>query len=451
MSCTYLVMCSISLFLVPTIEATERASALSAAAASSHSGDGDGAALPPSVTAEWSAQTQAAVHQLQHPNRDMPVPLHPRASWTAEGDQSEANFGYSVGTTGDVNGDGYDDVIVGAYRYANGEASEGAAFVYEGSAAGLSTMPEWMAEGDQLQAWFGRSVGTAGDFNGDSYDDVIVGAYFYANDQDDEGRAFVYYGSAPGLSAAPDWTAESDQPGAGFGTSVGSAGDVNGDGYDDVIIGADDYGNDQAREGRAFVYHGSASGLSAMPDWTAESDQYEADFGYSVGTAGDVNGDGYDDVVIGAMSYDNNGQGLDGGRAFVYHGSVSGLAATPAWTAEGDQDYAHFGYSVGAAGDVNGDGYADVVVGSSEYDNGEADEGRTFVYYGSASGLSATPDRTAESDQPGAEFGISVGTAGDVNGDGYDDVIVGADDYDHGQTDEGGVVVFHGRPMRKPR
>jgi hypothetical protein len=253
-------------------------------------------------------------------------------------------------------------------------------------------------------------VATAGDVNGDGYSDVIVGAYWYDNGQTDEGRAFVYYGSASGLSDAPDWTAESDQASAYFGRSVGTAGDVNGDGYSDVIVGAFTYDNAQANEGRAFLYNGSAAGLSRTPDWTAEPDQASAHFAISVETAGDVNGDGYADAIAGAYVYDN-GQTSEG-RAFLYNGSADGPSRTPDWTAEGDRAGAWFGNSVGTAGDVNGDGYADAIVGAPEYENG----GRAFVYHGSATGLSATHDWTSASDQAAARFGVSVGTAGDVNG-----------------------------------
>ena len=368
--------------------------------------------------------------------------LSATSDWTAESDQADAFFGYSVGTAGDVNGDGYSDVIVGAWRYDNGETDEGRAFAYHGSAAGLGATAAWTAESDQAGAVFGYSVGTAGDVNGDSYSDVIVGAYAYDNGESDEGRAFVYQGSATGLSTTTAWTAESNQAGANFGRSVGTAGDVNGNGYSDVIVGAIGYDNGESDEGRAFVYHGSASGLSTTTAWTAESDQADALFGWSVGTAGDVNGDGYSDVIVGANSY-NNGE-TNEGRAFVYHGSASGLSTTTAWTAEGDQADAHFGFSLGTAGDVNGDGYSDVIVAAYLYDNGETDEGRAFVYHGSATGLSATANWTAESDQAGADFGRSAGTAGDVNGDSYSDVIVGAWKYDNGESDEGRVFVYLG-------
>jgi hypothetical protein len=164
--------------------------------------------------------------------------------------------------------------------------------------------------------------------------------------------------------------------------------------------------------------------LASTPNWMVDGDQAAALLGYSVGTAGDVNGDGYADAIVGAPDYDN-GQ-TDEGRAYVFHGSASGLSLTASWTAESDQASASFGYSVGTAGDVNGDGYADAIVGASWADNGQANEGRAYVYHGSAVGLLAAPSWKAEGNQPDALFGTSVGTAGDVNGDGYADAIVGA-------------------------
>ena len=371
-----------------------------------------------------------------------PSGLSPTPAWTAEGDQANADFGMSVGTAGDVNGDGYADVIVGADLYDNGQTDEGRAYVYLGSSSGLSPASSWTAEGDQANADFGVSVGTAGDVNGDGYSDVIVGAYAYDNIQMDGGRAYVYLGGPGGVSPTAAWTAESDQAYAHFGNAVGTAGDVNGDGFADVIVGANALDNEQTDEGGTFVYLGSASGLSIAAAWTAEGDQAAANFGVSAGTAGDVNGDGYSDVIVGANTYDN---GLtDQGRAYVFLGSSLGLSPAPAWTAECDQASAYFGSSVGTAGDVNGDGYADIIVSAHYYDNGQTNEGRTFAYLGSASGLYPTPAWMAEGDQPSARFGRCAATAGDVNGDGYADVIVGADYYDNDQVDEGRAFVYLG-------
>jgi hypothetical protein len=368
--------------------------------------------------------------------------LAPSASWTAEINQSLASFGYSVATAGDVNGDGYADLIIGAPMYNEGGTAYGAAFVYLGAASGLASSAHWMVEGEQASAYYGASVATAGDVNGDGYADVIVGAYWYSNGQTNEGRAYVYLGGAAGISTSASWSAESGVVGANFGDAVASAGDVDGDGFADVIVGASYFDNGQESEGRAFVYHGSATGLSTSAAWSAEGGQDYAFFGVSVASAGDVNGDGFADVIAGARYYSNGQTGE--GAAFVYHGSASGLQTSASWTAEGGQAEGYFGRSVASAGDINGDGYADVIVGAHAHDNGHSNEGRAYVFHGSAAGLSASASWTAEGTQTGASFGFSVASAGDVNGDGYADVIVGAYGYDNGETDEGRAFVFLG-------
>jgi hypothetical protein len=391
-------------------------------------------------------------------------PLATSPNWTAEGNQDGAFFGFPVGTAGDVNGDGYADVIIGAHGYDNGQLGEGAAFVFHGSSNGLGTTAAWMAESNQAGANFAHSVATAGDVNGDGYADVIIGARYYDNGQDMEGLACVYHGSATGLdlngtrpSGNPsnaDWTGESNQNYARFGWSVATAGDVNGDGYADVVVGARTYENDDYDEGAAFVYHGSAAGLGSdgtpqNADWAAEGNQQSSEFGWSVATAGDVNGDGYADVVVGAPYYDVEvlGQTYSNvGKGYVYYGSATGLSSSPDWTGYASvvqQDGVEFGHSVATAGDVNGDGYSDVVIGAPGYDWGQTDEGKAYVYLGSASGLRATPSWSVESDQADAELG-RVAPAGDVNGDGYADVIVGASGYSSGQTGEGKAFVYLG-------
>ncbi|MBK8553955.1 MAG: FG-GAP repeat protein [Ignavibacteria bacterium] len=165
------------------------------------------------------------------------------------------------------------------------------------------------------------------------------------------------------MGTTPGWSAEVNQASAYFGNSVSTAGDVNGDGYSDVIIGALEFDNGQINEGAAFLYHGSSSGCSAFSNWSTEGNQVDASFGTSVSSAGDVNGDGYSDVIIGSLFYDN-GQ-TDEGRAYVYHGSASGLSVTSDWIAESNNDSSYFGISVSSAGDVNGDGYSDVIVGAN--------------------------------------------------------------------------------------
>ncbi|MBN1887178.1 MAG: FG-GAP repeat protein [Thermoflexales bacterium] len=367
-------------------------------------------------------------------------------AWTGESDEQDAYYGASASTAGDVNGDGYADLAVGAYRYDGGASDRGRAYVYTGTANGLGASPAWTAVGKDGGDNFGYALGSAGDVDGDGYSDLVVGAPYYSEGQLFEGAVYVYTGSANGLGAAAAWQVESNQGMARLGQAAGSAGDVNGDGYSDVIAGAPLYDNGQSDEGRTFVYLGSASGLGATAAWTAESDQAGAYYGYAVDTAGDVNGDGYADVVVGACRYNAATPGIEEGRAYVYTGTASGLSAAAAWTAEGGAAYDGFGCAAGAAGDVNGDGYADLLVGAYNYDGGQVNEGRAYVYHGGPSGLAGVADWTAESDQASANLGYSVGAAGDVNGDGYTDVIVGAYKYSGGQWSEGRAYVYHGSP-----
>jgi len=177
---------------------------------------------------------------------------------------------------------------------------------------------------------------------------------------------------------------------------------------------------------------GVASGSPATAAATLQSNQVGAQLGGSVAGAGDVNGDGYADVIVGAPNYDSGE--VDEGAAFVFLGSSSGVAsgspATAAATLQSNQVGAQLGGSVAGAGDVNGDGYADVIVGASGYDAGETDEGVAFVFLGSASGIASGSPAAAgvalQSNQVNARLGHSVAGAGDGNGDGYADVIVGA-------------------------
>ncbi len=170
------------------------------------------------------------------------------------------------------------------------------------------------------------------------FSDLVVGAVNYDNGQSDEGAAFLYHGSASGLVAAPAWIGESDVPDSKYGISAASAGDINGDGFSDVVVGASSYANGQYSEGAVFLYHGSSSGLSATASGVIESGWAHSFFGRSVSSAGDVNGDGFSDVVVGQPSY-GNGEAEEG-AAYLFYGSASGLASTASWMNESDYPYA---------------------------------------------------------------------------------------------------------------
>jgi hypothetical protein len=230
---------------------------------------------------------------------------------------------------------------------------------------------------------------------------------------------------------------------------VAGAGDVNGDGYADVIVGADNFDAGEADEGAAFVFHGGASGISTGSPAATQlvGGQFEAIFGKSVASAGDVNADGYADVIVGARFYDD-GQSNEG-AAFVFLGSASGIASGSAAAAatelQSDQADAEFGWSVASAGDVNGDGYADVIVSALRYDPGPVDVGAAFVFLGSATGVANGNPATAAAQIDGSSGQIySVASAGDVNGDGYADVIVGDWNLSNPEIEEGAAFVFLG-------
>ena len=363
-------------------------------------------------------------------------------AWTMEGSQAGEQFGYSAGTAGDVNGDGFDDLIVGAVNHTNDQQNEGAVYVYLGSASGLAAVPAWSAEGNQAFSGFGHSVARAGDVNSDGFDDVVIGAPLWESDvlYRDEGRALIFSGGPGGLQPIPSSTYHSFQADARLGASVAGAGDVDGDGFADVIVGAYQYTGTQFQEGRAFLFSGHTGGLT-FPIWTGDGGQSSAWYGVRVATAGDTNGDGYSDIIVGTWFAEND-QAQEG-KAYIYLGSATGPAATPAWTAEGNETFSRFGAWVGTAGDVNGDGLADIIVG--QWLGGAADEGKAYVYLGSSAGPAVAPAWTATGNQPDGQFGLVVGTAGDVNGDGFSDVIVGAAAQDAPQVDEGRAYVYHGR------
>jgi hypothetical protein len=370
-----------------------------------------------------------------------------------EANQANAGFGFSVAGAGDVNGDGYGDVIVGAWLYDAGESNEGAAFVFHGSSTGMAdgnpgTAPTQI-ESNQASGVLGWRVAGAGDVNGDGLADVILGAPLLGSG----GTALVFHGRLIGIADGNPSTAQTvltGVSGASFGWDVAGAGDVNGDGYADVIVGADTYTNGQSFEGAAFVFHGDAAGIAngtaAGAATQLESNQTSANLGYSVAGAGDVNGDGFADVIVGARGYDSGA--TDDGIALVFHGGAAGVAdgdpAAAATYLEGDAEGIGFGGDVGGAGDVNGDGYADVIVGASGYDENGTDEGAAFVFHGGPSGVADANAGAAATaligDDDFGQLGASVAGAGDVNGDGFADVIVGA----YTRFDQGAAFVHLG-------
>jgi hypothetical protein len=403
-------------------------------------------------------------------------------SGEADGDAS----GRNVASAGDVNGDGFGDVIVGApYADANGGDS-GASYVVFGQAAGFPADIElsdldgtsgFRIDGEAAGDASGRFVSSAGDVNGDGFDDLVIGAPYADANGNSSGATYVVFGQAGGFAADIEladldgtngFRISGEAAGDASGMSVTSAGDVNGDGFDDLIIGAPYADTGGSAAGATYVVFGQAGGFPGDIDLSDldGTNGFEISgvsggdaSGRSVGSAGDVNGDGFDDLIVGAPFADANGSAS--GASYVVFGHAGSFAAdvqladldgTNGFRISGEAAGDASGRFVSSAGDVNGDGFDDLVIGAPYADANGISSGASYVVFGQAEGFAAEIDLSDLDGSDGfrisgeAAFDFSGGavtSAGDVNGDGFDDLIVGAPYADaNGENSGASYVVF---------
>jgi hypothetical protein len=316
------------------------------------------------------------------------------------GRQSGEWFGYrTIGA--DLNKDGYPDLVVGAIHNSAGGTDAGRVYIYFGSAA-PDTAADVLLTGPEAGGLFGCALADAGDVNGDHYHDLLVG-------ERERGHAYIFFGGST-FDAVADVTLFANPPSDWFGVEVSGAGDVNGDGYDDVLVGA-------GFADRAYVFFGGAV-VDATPDLVLAGTPGDR-FGSAAAGVGDFNGDGSPDLLVGGPNNDANGP--EAGRAYAYFGGPD-LDATPDWVLDGELAWDYFGAAVSAAGDVNRDGYSDIVVAAA---GRAAYTGRAYVYYG-GSPPDVIPDLVIDGEAVDDHLGWTLGPAGDVDGDGHGDVLIPA-------------------------
>ena len=248
----------------------------------------------------------------------------------------------------------------------------------------------------------------------------------------------VYRGGPNGIAEATALTLVGPDITSSFGAAVG-AGDVDGDGYADVIVGAPDA---NAGAGAVHVYLGGPTMLARKPSTTiAGPDVAFGGFGSVVAMAGDVNGDGFADVLVGAPESISKS-----GRAYLFLGGSSGLPLLPNARFDGATAGDSLGASVAGVGDLDGDGFADIAIGSPGIG---ASLGRVDVYRGSATGIDLVSRRTLTAPD-GENFGAAIGGTGDTDGDGFADLIVGARGANHAYVFRGGATSVNGPACSLP-
>jgi hypothetical protein len=324
-----------------------------------------------------------------------------------------------VAPAGDVDGDGYADLV---------SERAGTVFVFRGSAAGIVRAPLVRLEPPVAGEAFGASIAGAGDVNGDGYADLVVGAPGVT--ATDNGRAYLYFGGPDGPGRIPSIILPAPSNGR-FGTSVAGAGDVDGNGLGDVIVSAPSQGTVPGTAfGRVYLFPGRIGmGPAAAPTRMLEGPTNptmplnNGNYGVRVACAGDINGDGRADVLVAAtLQATPNGNG----QVYAYLGFAGGLSMTPVTTLPGPHG-GYFGDPLGGAGDVDGDGFGDVVIAAHESmaPGGGGAVGRAYLYLGSFGGTLAQVSLSDPAPRSEARFGFGTTGLGDVNGDGYDDWGVG--------------------------
>ncbi len=347
-------------------------------------------------------------------------------------------FGFAVQRVGDVNDGGRDDFAVGAPGYDGSGLDDGRLYLWYGES--LDTAADVILEGGQAYTGynggqFGFSVSAAGDVNGDGIDDLIVGAPYADAGASENGAAFVYYGGSLSNGSTPDLVLTGAVALDHFGWSVADAGNFLGGNEDCVVVGAPDYDGFFFRGGAAYVFAGAVPPL--VPDTTSDltlqpgaTNAAQGRFGFVVRGLGRWNSDSYDDIAVGTP-YDPDSSDLSG-RVDVFFGGLGADGVFDRYV-NGELADDQFGYALDDVGDVTGNGRADLLIGAPGQDGDGAGSGRAYIYEGGSSSYTSAASLIilhASGVRPGSlagdAYGAAVSAAGDFDGDGHLDVAVGA-------------------------
>jgi ABC-type arginine transport system permease subunit len=396
--------------------------------------------------------------------------------------------GTSTSSAGDINADGISDVLVGASSASpSGRASAGMIYVIYGKSGGqadvdlatLSTTQGFKILGAASNDFAGRAVSNAGDINADGISDILIGAYTAdPNGRVDAGTAYVIYGKSGGqvdidlaaISATQGFKILGAVSGDTVGQSVSGAGDINADGISDLLVGASSASpSGRTRAGMIYVIYGKSGGQADVDLATLSPTQgfkilgaVSGDSaGWSVSSAGDINADGISDLLVGA--YGASPSRGNAGIIYIIYGKSGGqsnvdlatLSPTQGFKILGAVSSDNAGYSVSSAGDINGDLINDVIIGALYADpSGRTDAGTAYVIYGKSGGSTDVDLSNLNPAQgfkilgavSGDNAGYSVSSAGDINVDGISDVLVGAyQAYPNGRIDAGTAYVIYGK------